>query len=130
MAEFDVDLAAARVAEQAERTGQEAAARFARTGPVVGKAESAGVTVEVAPGGLLTGLTLSRGALRSGSDALAAQIMELSRRATRRAGDRMHQVLEPVLAPDQLAELGYRPLRPDDPDYDDPDDYYGRAELS
>ncbi|MBB4685877.1 YbaB/EbfC family DNA-binding protein [Amycolatopsis jiangsuensis] len=129
MAEFDVDLAAARVAEQAERTGQEAAARFARSGPVVGKAEAAGVTVEVAPGGLLTGLTLTRAALRSGSEALAGNIVELSRRATRRAGDRMHQVLAPVLEPEQLAELGYEPLRPDDPDYDDPDDYYGHGEL-
>ncbi|WP_033290281.1 hypothetical protein [Amycolatopsis jejuensis] len=117
--EFDVDLAVQRMTERAERAGDDAAARFARSGPVVGKASAPGVSVEVAPGGLLTGLTLTRSALRSGSDAVAAQVMELSRRATRRAGDRMYEVLSPVLEPGQLAALGYAALTPDDPDYDD-----------
>jgi hypothetical protein len=119
MAEFDVDLASARVAEQAERAGAAAAARFARSGPVVGKAETGDVAVEVAPGGLLTGLTFSRSALRSGSEALAAQIVELAHRAQRRAGDRMYQALAPVLEPAQLTSLGYEPLAEDDPDYYD-----------
>jgi hypothetical protein len=119
VAEIDVELEAARVAEQAARAGAEADARFARVGPVVGKAEAAGVSVEVAPGGLLTGLTLTRGALRSGSESVAAQIMALTRRAERRAGDRMHQALAPVLPEAQLAELGYVALREDDPDYYD-----------
>ncbi|MEV6900950.1 YbaB/EbfC family DNA-binding protein [Amycolatopsis sp. NPDC051372] len=91
-------------------------ARFTRSGPVVGKAESHGVAVSVAPGGLLVGLAISRTALRSGSDALGSLIMELSGRATRRAGDRMNEVLSPVLEEDQLASLGYERLSEDDPD--------------
>ncbi|MGV9299082.1 YbaB/EbfC family DNA-binding protein [Amycolatopsis sp. NPDC003676] len=117
VAEFDMDRAVARVMEEASRTGEAAAARFERAGPVVGKAAAGGVSVEVAPGGLLTGLTLTRAALRSGS--VAAQIMELSRRAERRAGDRMHQVLAPVLGAEAVASLGYAALAEDDPDFYD-----------
>ncbi|WIX79447.1 YbaB/EbfC family DNA-binding protein [Amycolatopsis carbonis] len=116
MAEFDVGLEAARIADASARAGAEASARFARSGPVVGKAESHGVAVSVAPGGLLVGLAISRSALRSGSDALASLIMELSNRATRRAGDRMNEVLSPVLDQEQLAALGYERLAEDDPD--------------
>ncbi|WP_027928005.1 hypothetical protein [Amycolatopsis benzoatilytica] len=119
MAEIDVDLAVARVREQAARAGAEADARFARSGPVVGKAEAGGVSVEVAPGGLLTGLTVTRAALRGGTESLAAQIVQLSRRAERRAGDRVHSVLSPVLSPEQLTSLGYVALAEDDPDYYD-----------
>lgn len=114
-----MDLAVARVAEQAARAGAEADARFARTGPVTGKAESGGVSVEVAPGGMLTGLTLTRAALRGGTEALAAHIVQLSRRAERRAADRMHSVLSPVLPAEQLDALGYAALTEDDPDYYD-----------
>ncbi|MGW4486768.1 YbaB/EbfC family DNA-binding protein [Amycolatopsis sp. NPDC004368] len=116
MTEFDVGLEAARIADNAARTGVAAEARFARSGPVVGKAQAHGVAVTVAPGGLLTGLEISRSALRSGSDAVAGLIMELSARATRRAGDRMHEVLAPVLDDGRLAELGYERLAEDDPD--------------
>ncbi len=114
-----MDLAVARVREQAARAGAEADARFARSGPVVGKAEAGGVSVEVAPGGLLTGLTVTRAALRGGTESLAAQIVQLSRRAERRAGDRVHSVLSPVLSPEQLTSLGYVALAEDDPDYYD-----------
>ncbi|MFG1643872.1 YbaB/EbfC family nucleoid-associated protein [Amycolatopsis sp. NPDC049252] len=118
MAEFDMDLAAARIAEQADRAGAEASARFERTGPVVGKASSGdgAIEVQVAPGGLLTGLTIHRSALRHGSSVIADQIVELAQRATRRAGDRMYHALAPVVDASQLETLGYEPIPDDDPD--------------
>ncbi|WP_410644119.1 YbaB/EbfC family DNA-binding protein [Amycolatopsis sp. lyj-346] len=120
MAEFDIDLATVRVAEQAARAGEEASARFARSGPVVGKASSPDSTIEVqvAPGGLLTGLTIHRSALRHGSSVLAGEILELAQRATRRAGDRMYHALAPVVDAAQLETLGYEPIPDDDPDAD------------
>ena len=118
VAEFDVDLAVSRVAEQAERAGAEASARFARSGPVVGKASSGdgAIEVQVAPGGLLTCVTIHRSALRHGSAVLADQILELAQRATRRAGDRMYHALAPVVDAAQLETLGYEPIPDDDPD--------------
>ncbi|MFJ1762940.1 YbaB/EbfC family DNA-binding protein [Amycolatopsis sp. NPDC088138] len=116
MAEFDMDLAAARVAEQADRAGAEASARFERSGPVVGKAATDSIEVQVAPGGLLTGLTIHRSALRHGSSVIADQILELAQRATRRAGDRMYHALAPVVDAAQLETLGYEPIPDDDPD--------------
>ncbi|WP_326946486.1 YbaB/EbfC family DNA-binding protein [Amycolatopsis sp. NBC_01307] len=118
MADFDMDLAAARVADQAERAGADAAARFERSGPVVGKAASGDSTIEVqvAPGGLLTGLTIHRSALRHGSAVIADQIVELAQRATRRAGDKMYHALAPVVDASQLEALGYEPIPDDDPD--------------
>jgi hypothetical protein len=118
VAEFDVDLAAARVAEQAERAGAEASARFARSGPVVGKASSDAIEVQVAPGGLLTGVTIHRSALRHGSTVIADQILELAQRATRRAGDKMYHALSSVVDVEQLETLGYEPIPDDDPDAD------------
>jgi hypothetical protein len=120
VAEFDMDLAAARVAEQADRAGSEAAARFERSGPVVGKASSGdgAIEVQVAPGGLLTGLTIHRSVLRQGSSVLADQILELAQRATRRAGDKMYHALAPVVDASQLETLGYEPIPDDDPDAD------------
>ncbi|SFW92301.1 YbaB/EbfC DNA-binding family protein [Amycolatopsis australiensis] len=113
-----MELAAARVAEQADRAGSAAAARLARSGPVVGKASSGdgAVEVQVAPGGLLTGVTIHRSALRHGSAVLADQIMELAQRATRRAGDRMYHALASVVDREQLETLGYEPIPDDDPD--------------
>ncbi|MEU0535982.1 hypothetical protein [Amycolatopsis tolypomycina] len=116
MAEFDVELASARIAEQAARAESEASARFARSGPVVGKAAADGIEVQVAPGGLLTGLSIHRSALRHGSAVLADQIFELAQRATRRAGDRMYHALAPVVDREQLETLGYEPIPDDDPD--------------
>ncbi|WP_328444506.1 MULTISPECIES: YbaB/EbfC family DNA-binding protein [unclassified Amycolatopsis] len=118
MADFDMDLAASRVAEQADRAGAEASARFERSGPVVGKAASGdgAIEVQVAPGGLLTGLTIHRSALRHGSSVIADQILELAQRATRRAGDRMYHALAPVVDASQLETLGYEPIPDDDPD--------------
>ena len=113
-----MDLAAARIAEQADRAGAEASARFERSGPVVGKAVSGdgAIEVQVAPGGLLTGLTIHRSALRHGSSVIADQILELAQRATRRAGDKMYHALAPVVDAEQLETLGYEPIPDDDPD--------------
>ena len=116
MAEFDIEPASARIAEQASRAGSEVSARLARSGPVVGKASSDGIDVQVAPGGLLTGVTIHRSALRHGSAVLADRIFELAQRATRRAGDRMYHALAPVVAAGQLETLGYEPIPDDDPD--------------
>ncbi|MCR6487671.1 YbaB/EbfC family DNA-binding protein [Amycolatopsis sp. OK19-0408] len=120
MADIDIDLTAARIAEAADRAEADASARFARSGPVVGKASSSDSTIEVqvAPGGLLTGLTIHRSALRQGSAVLADQIFELAQRATRRAGDKMYHALAPVLPAEQLGTLGYEPIPDDDPDAD------------
>ncbi|SFP05150.1 hypothetical protein SAMN05421810_101813 [Amycolatopsis arida] len=119
MAEFDVEREIARVSERVERTAERAERQFARVGRVTGRAESAdgAVGVEVHPGGLLAEVRLTSTALRSGSDAVARQIMELAEKATRRAGDRMFHTLAPVLGPGserRLRELGYEPLPEDD----------------
>ncbi|EHR59822.1 YbaB/EbfC family nucleoid-associated protein [Saccharomonospora cyanea] len=122
--ELDAEREANRIDEQVRQTSQRAADQFARVGTVSGKAESGdgAIQVEVAPGGLLTGVRLTHAALRSGTDALAQQILALAHTATRRAGDRMYRALSPVLGPDgdaTLASLGYEPL-PDDEEDDYP----------
>jgi hypothetical protein len=116
LADFDVELASARIAEQASRAGEEVSARLARSGPVVGKASAGGIEVQVAPGGLLTGVSIHRSELRHGSAVLADRIFELAQRATRRAGDRMYHALSSVVDSSQLETLGYEPIPDDDPD--------------
>ncbi|EOD67420.1 hypothetical protein [Amycolatopsis vancoresmycina] len=116
MADFDVELASSRIAEQAARAGEEVSARLARSGPVVGKASAGGIEVQVAPGGLLTGVTIHRSELRHGSAVLADRIFELAQRATRRAGDRMYHALSSAVDASQLETLGYEPIPDDDPD--------------
>ena len=116
MAEFDIELASARIAEQASRAGAEVSARLERSGPVVGKAAAGGIEVQVAPGGLLTGLSIHRSELRHGSAVLADRIFELAQRATRRAGDRMYHALSAAVDREQLETLGYEPIPDDDPD--------------
>ena len=118
--EIDVEREAERIDEQVRRTSKRAAEQFSRVGSVGGRAESGdgAIQVEVAPGGLLTEVRLTHAALRSGTDALAQQILTLAHTATRRAGDRMYRALSPVLGPEgdaTLASLGYEPL-PDDED--------------
>ncbi|CAM2911122.1 YbaB/EbfC family nucleoid-associated protein [Saccharomonospora xinjiangensis] len=118
--ELDAQREADRIDEQVRQTSERAAGQFARMGAVSGTAESGdgAVRVEVAPGGLLTEVRLTHAALRSGTDALAQQILALANTATRRAGDRMYRALSPVLGPDgdaTLASLGYEPL-PEDED--------------
>ncbi len=129
--EFDAEREADRIDEQVRQTSQRAADQFARVGSVTASAESGdgAIRVEVAPGGLLTNVRLTHAALRSGTDALAQQILALAHTATRRAGDRMYRVLSPVLGPDgdaTLASLGYEPL-PEDEEEDDYSMWDGRG---
>lgn len=133
MAEFDVEAEAARVSQRVEQTAERAQAQTARTGRITGQAGSADgdVRIEVEPGGLLTDVHLTRGALRVGPDALARQIMELADVATRRAGDRMYRALAPELGAGgqrQLNSLGYEQLPDDDEpvEFDSPLTDYGR----
>jgi hypothetical protein len=119
VAEIDFDRELSRMSEQVEATAERAGERFAKVGRVVGKAEApdGAIRVEVNPGGLLTNVQLTPLALRGGADAVAAQIMELANRATRRAGDRMYRTLAPVLGPSgekHLKSLGYEPIDEDD----------------
>jgi hypothetical protein len=116
LTDFDIEPASARIAEQASHAGREVSARLARSGPVVGKAAADGIEVQVAPGGLLTGVTIHRSALRHGSAVIADRIFELAQRATRRAGDRMYHALAPVVDASQLETLGYEAIPDDDPD--------------
>jgi DNA-binding protein YbaB len=113
--EIDIDHELDTVRRKVEQTEQ----RVQRIGPVTGQAASGdgAVTVEVRPGGLLSEVKLTPAALSSGSEALAAQIMALAERATKRAGAAMHQTLAPVLGPEgekHLASLGYEPSDDDD----------------
>jgi len=113
--EIDIDHELDTVARRVEQTEQ----RAQRIGPVTGQAVSGdgAITVEVRPGGLLSEVKLTPAALSSGSDALAAQIMALAERATRRAGANMHAALAPVLGPEgekHLTSLGYEPDDEDD----------------
>ncbi|MBC6448496.1 YbaB/EbfC family nucleoid-associated protein [Actinokineospora xionganensis] len=113
--EIDIDHELDTVVRRVEQTEQ----RAQRIGPVTGQAASGdgAITVEVRPGGLLSEVKLTPAALSSGSDALAAQIMALAERATRRAGANMHAALAPVLGPDgekHLRSLGYEPDDEDD----------------
>lgn len=113
--EIDIDHELDTVVRRVEQTEQ----RAQRIGPVTGQAASGdgAITVEVRPGGLLSEVKLTPAALASGSDALAAQIMALAERATRRAGANMHAALAPVLGPEgekHLTSLGYEPDDEDD----------------
>lgn len=121
MAEMDFDREVSRMSEQVDQTAERASERFARVGKVSGKAEApdGAIGVEVNPGGLLTKVTLTPVALRSGSDAVAEQITQLANQATRRAGDRMYRTVAPVLGPSgdtHLKSLGYEPIPEDDED--------------
>ncbi|MGW5052785.1 YbaB/EbfC family nucleoid-associated protein [Actinokineospora sp. NPDC004072] len=119
--DIDIDRELDSVAGKVERTRAQAQGRV---GPVSGRATNGDVTVEVKPGGLPTGITISPRALAMGADAVAAQVMAVAAHATRRAGGAMHAALAPVLGPGgekHLIDLGYEPLdEDDDTDYDDP----------
>jgi hypothetical protein len=128
---MDIDREAARVTEQVDRVADQARRQFERVGPVVGRAESpdGAVRVQVAPGGLLTDVRLTRAALRGGAEGIAKQIVELAGRATRRAGDRMYHTMAPVLGrggEQHLRSLGFEPLPDDDEDAAPLSGYHGR----
>jgi DNA-binding protein YbaB len=113
--EIDIDHELDTVTRRVEQTEQ----RAQRITPVTGQAASGdgAITVEVRPGGLLSEVRLTPAALSSGAEALAAQIMALAQRATRRAGANMHQTLAPILGPEgekHLTSLGYEPDDDDD----------------
>ncbi|MFB9904673.1 hypothetical protein [Allokutzneria oryzae] len=99
--------------------------RFARTGPVVGRAASGDgeVVVEVLPGGGLHDVRLGPAALRMDVDALAREIISLAGRAERVAGGRLHHGVGGVLdsaARDELVGLG---IAREDPRDDEDDEF-------
>jgi hypothetical protein len=126
--EIDIDHEMAVLDRKVAQTGEQAQAQIARVGRISGRAASpdGGIEVEVAPGGLLTGLTLSPAALSGDMETLARNITALADRATRRAGSNMHKALAPVLGErgeKHLESLGYVPVDDEDTadgDFSDP----------
>lgn len=118
-ADFDRDLN--RMADQVDQVSAQAQEQLARIGAMQGNAETAdgAIRVRVKPGGLLSEVQITEAALRSGSEVVAAQILTLANRATRRVGERMYHALAPVLGPagePHLRSLGYEPIPEDDED--------------
>jgi hypothetical protein len=114
------------VDRKVQRAEEQAAAQVARAGRISGRASSpdGGISVEVAPGGLLTDVQLSSAALSVDMETLARQITALAERATRLAGDAMHKALSPVVGERHLESLGYVPVE-DESEADSDDDAYG-----
>ncbi|RZS36843.1 hypothetical protein EV193_10677 [Herbihabitans rhizosphaerae] len=124
--EIDITRESAAVAERVERVTDTVRERMDQAGPLAGSAKSPDgtISVTVAPGGLITGITLTEAALAGGSTELARNISKLVERATRRAGDAVYRALAPALpagALGELASLGY--VRYDEDDGDAGDDY-------
>jgi hypothetical protein len=125
---IDIDHELAAVDRKVAQAESQAQAQVARVGRITGRASSpdGGIEVEVAPGGLLTGLTLSPAAVSGDMETLARNITALADRATRRAGSNMHKALAPVLGErgeKHLESLGYVPVDDDDAtdgDFSDP----------
>lgn len=126
--EIDIDHEMAVLDRKVADADGRARAQVTRVGRISGKAASpdGGIEVEVAPGGLVTGLTLSPAAVSGDMETLARNIVSLAERATRRAGSNMHKVLSPVLGEQgekHLESLGYVPVDDEDAaevDFDDP----------
>ncbi len=124
--EIDIDHEMAALDRKVAQADERAQAQVARVGRVTGKASSpdGGIEVEVAPGGLLTGLKLSPAAVSGDMETLARNITALADRATRRAGSTMYKTLAPVLGErgeKHLESLGYVPVDDEeDGDFDDP----------
>ena len=126
--EIDIDHEMAVLDRKVAQADTRARAQVTRVGRISGKAASpdGGIEVEVAPGGLLTGLTLSPAALSGDMDTLARNIVALADRATRRAGSHMYKALSPVLGEQgekHLESLGYVPVDDEDAaeaDFSDP----------
>jgi hypothetical protein len=113
--EIDIDHEMAGLDRKVAQADAQAQAQVARVGRISGRAGSpdGGIEVEVAPGGLLTGLSLSPAAVSGDMETLARNIVSLADRATRRAGSNMHAALSPVLGErgeKHLASLGYVPV--------------------
>jgi hypothetical protein len=127
--EIDIDHEMAVLDRKVAQAGEQAQAQVARVGRISGRAGSpdGSIEVEVAPGGLLTGLTLAPAALSGDMETLARNITALADRATRRAGSNMHKALAPVLGErgeKHLESLGYVPVDDEedavDGDFSDP----------
>jgi hypothetical protein len=131
--EIDIDHEMAVLDRKVAQADAQAQAQVARVGRISGRASSpdGGIEVEVAPGGLLTGLTLSPAAASGDMDTLARNIVALADRATRRAGSNMHKALSPVLGErgeKHLESLGYVPVDDEElveGDFSDPLKYRG-----
>jgi hypothetical protein len=132
--EIDIDHEMAALDRKVAQADERAQAQVARVGRVTGRAASpdGGIAVEVAPGGLITGLTLSPAAVSGDMETLARNITALADRATRRAGSNMHKALAPVLGErgeKHLESLGYVPVDDEDTaegDFSDPLKHGGR----
>jgi YbaB/EbfC DNA-binding family protein len=126
--EIDIDHEMAVLDRKVADADAQAQAQVSRVGRISGRAASpdGGIEVEVAPGGLVTGLTLSPAALSGDMETLARNIVSLADRATRRAGSNMYKALSPVLGEQgekHLESLGYVPVDDEDAaevDFDDP----------
>lgn len=120
--DIDIDHALAGVDRRAREAEDRAAAQVTRAGRISGRATSpdGGISVEVAPGGLLTDVRLAPSAMAADMETLARQITVLAARATRLAGGNMHKALSGVVAEKHLESLGYVPAE-DEPDADDGD---------
>jgi hypothetical protein len=120
--QIDIGHELAVVDRRVQAASDQAAAQVARAGRIAGRASSpdGGISVEVAPGGLLTDVTLSPAALSADMETLARQITMLAERATKIAGGNMHKALAPVVGEKHLASLGYVPAE-DEPDIDEAD---------
>ncbi|OLF04605.1 hypothetical protein BLA60_40095 [Actinophytocola xinjiangensis] len=126
MAEIDIDHELAVVDRRVREAGVRAGAEVARAGRISGRATSpdGAISVEVAPGGLLTDLALSPAALQLDMDTLARHIVAVTERATRLAGGNMHRALSPVVGEQDLESLGYVPVDDEEADAD-PDAAFG-----
>ena len=120
MAEIDIDHELAVVDRRVREAGAHAAAEVARAGRISGRATSpdGAISVEVAPGGLLTDLRLSPAALQVDMETLARRITSVAERATRLAGGNMHKALAPVVGEQHLESLGYVPVDDEEADTD------------
>jgi hypothetical protein len=119
---IDIEHELAVVDRRVRQAEEQAAERVARAGRISGRATSpdGGISVEVAPGGLLTGVRLSPAALSADMQTLARQITVLAERATSLAGGNMHKALAGVVGEKHLESLGYVPAE-DEADVDDAD---------
>ena len=113
--EIDIDHEMAVLDRKVAHADEQAQAHAGRVGRITGRASSpdGGIEVEVAPGGLLTSLTLSPAAVSGDMETLARNIVSLADRATRRAGNNMYEALSPVLGErgeKHLESLGYVPV--------------------
>lgn len=125
MAEIDIDHELAVVDRRVQQASAHAAAEVAHVGRISGRATSpdGSISVEVAPGGLLTDLQLSPAALQVDMETLARRITSVAERATRLAGGNMHKALAPVVGDKHLESLGYVPVEDDEADTDPDADF-------